>query len=225
MLKTRSTGIAIVACLADKSPRLRRFARHRRTAQSVTELLQGVIRQMQPSLLAFPALTHYPWCFVAPDSTSSSRHYTIGAFLPPQCTTIGPPEMLYARVDECWLLKHLQSPVGMPLWLSRALVPLINGVARPLQNKEVRQVCHVLQRLHAPERRLWKPRVSQMQARQLEYLCARQCEADDHLQREYGVDAMPWMNWPGCIQHNQWIWLWRQSRHGKIIESQKVSIS
>ncbi|ANS44523.1 hypothetical protein [Serratia inhibens] len=214
----------IVACLADKSPLQWRFGRHRRTALRITSLVETVMRQMEPSILASPAFLRYPWCFLAPDSTKGARYFFVGAFLPSQITTDVLPEMLYVRVSERWLLDHLQEHVGLPLWLSRALVPLINRPSWNQQSEEVRQACRFLQRLLASERGVWGRCVLPTQAQQLENLYAMRCEADEELLGEHGVDAMPWMNWPGCIQHNESIWLWRQSRHGKVIESQKVII-
>ncbi|MGQ8776530.1 hypothetical protein ACUTQ5_19455 [Serratia sp. NA_112.1] len=222
MLKTCWFRKVIVACLTDKSSQPWCLGRHRRPTLRIAVLLQAVIRQMEPTILASSSLVRYPWCFLAPDSAKGARSFFVGAFLPPQTTTDTPPEMLYVRVSERWLLNHLQMQVGLPLWLSRVLVPLINGPSGNLQSDEVRQACRFLQRLLASESRIRGLRGSEV--RQLENLYSMRCEADEELLGEDGVDAMPWMNWPGCIQNDESIWLWRQSRYGKVIESQKVII-
>lgn len=47
---------------------------------------------------------------------------------------------------------------------------------------------------------------------------------DNQIPINGGVEFMPWKNWPECIQNGNSVWLWRQSRYGRIIDSKKISV-
>lgn len=222
MLNPRSYRIAIIVCLRE-APSLKHFFRlNRKRNRHISMLLQRVIHKMNPSQITSAAMSRYPWCFIAPDKTLGTTHYFVGAFLPPQKETDDTFEVLYAYVNEPWLMAHLQSPVGLPLWLSRALIPLINNSTHRARHRDIRRICSFLERLLNPFKCLNTQCTNHLEIPQLEKLSEVCCEADEELLSEYGVDAMPWMGWPGCIGHIEAIWIWRQSRHGKVIESQKV---
>lgn len=222
MLYTRSNRVAIIACLKETPSLKNFFRRNRKKNRHISTLLQGAINKMKPSQLTSAAMNQYPWCFIAPDKTLGTTHYFVGAFLPPQKENDTAFEILYAHVSELWLMAHLQSSVGLPLWLSRALIPLINNSTHRVREREVRRICSFLERLLDSSKRPRRQNINYLGVPQFVKLTEVCCEADEELISEYGVDAMPWLDWPGCIGHIEAIWIWRQSRHGKVIESQKV---
>lgn len=207
--------IVIRACLPGKRQGLLwRFERDRHAKQALCRLLQQAIPLMASSRVMEPAVAPYPWCFIAPANSIRAKHYFIGAFLPEAQTSTRLPPVLYALVNETWLINQLSTKDSLPFWLARVLAPFSVGC-----EVEVRRWCQLLQRM-------LKGRQHAISANRLslrEGLREERCDADVALGSEHGVDAMPWMEWPGCIQNNEIIWIWRQSRHGKVIESQKLA--
>lgn len=211
--------IAISTCLPAKPGLLERFKRHRQATPALSSLLQRAIPLMAPSTVTAPAVAAYPWCFVAPADVIRGKHYFIGAFLPEVQTTAGLPAVLYALVSESWLLGQLSVRDCLPFWLARVLA-LQMTTSSAGHDAAVHHWCQLLQRMLANRR---QGRAYATRQRLREGLREARCDADFALGSEHGVDVMPWMAWPGCIQNDETIWLWRQSRHGKVIESQKIS--
>ncbi|WP_431224279.1 hypothetical protein ACQ86O_04435 [Serratia sp. L9] len=207
--------IVIRACLpGNRQGLLGRFGQHRRTKQALHLLLQQALPLMASSRMKAPIVTPYPWCFVAPANAIRAKHYFIGAFLPETQTSTALPPVLYALVSEAWLLSQLNERDSLPFWLARVLAPFSVGC-----EVEVHRWCKLLQRMLMGR----KHAISANHLRPREGLREERCDADFALGSEHGVDAMPWMEWPGCIQNDEIIWIWRQSRHGKVIESQKLA--
>ncbi|PKH20854.1 hypothetical protein CIG19_16830 [Enterobacterales bacterium CwR94] len=220
MLKDFYPRVVITACLPDRPAIQKRFERNRRLTQRFEAQLQQVNAQLAPSLLTAPAWQRYPWCFVMPDQEANRRHFFVGAFIP---SSVTPNVALYAWVNESWLLRQLLTRESLPFWLSRALVPLLHGGAQPHQLEEVRKTCRLLQRAGQPGRRGWNRHQPDPLPELDEQLRAVRCSADEEWEEKHGVDAMPWRDWPGCIQNVDTIWLWRQSRYGKVIEAQIIN--
>ncbi|EKS6740533.1 hypothetical protein NTH60_004578 [Enterobacter ludwigii] len=222
MFNLFSPKIKIVACLPEESSFRYRFMRSDTICVHISAIVQEIFQRMKPSYFTSVAMKRYPWCFVAPDDTHGPNYYFVGAFLPPLKKRETELTMLFSRVSESWLIPHLKSPVGLPLWLSRCLIPIINGSSPYVNHRDVRQNCFSLEHRLNSSMRLGYKFVGIKHRPRLEKLNSVCCEADEELLNEYGVDAMPWMDWPGCVQQRSAFWIWRQSRHGKVIESQKV---
>ncbi|WON77490.1 hypothetical protein [Serratia sp. UGAL515B_01] len=205
----------IKLCLPDKPSLLPRFVRLNRGRHAVSSLLEQVTRQMAPSHMTSTVFAHYPWSFAAPAPAIWPRHYVIGAFLPG--TT--PPVALYAVVSGEGLFPPLGMRDSLPFWLARTLTSPMTVVIDAKREAEIRHWCKLLQRMLIAGR----PALSSNTLPLWEGLRDARCEADVEIGSEHGVDAMPWMEWPGCIRNEETIWIWRQSRYGKVIESQKMN--
>ncbi len=214
----------VTPCLPDQPALARRVLDYRRATPEVKMLLLQVTAQMSPSILTAEAFTRYPWCFIARDRRAKKKkRYFIGAFIPPAAGESLLPGMIYTVVNEAWLLRHMTQRANLPLAMARALMPLMIRKPQTYHYQEVRRACRALPHLLVSKGNGPQHAPSAVVERLLQSLGEVQCDADAELKEQHGVDAMPWMDWPGCIRNEATIWLWRQSRYGKVVESQKIN--
>lgn len=199
-----------------------RLAFYRSVNQQFCSWLQYVSRHMQPSLVPFS--DSYPWCFVSPAYAISQRHFMVGAFLPAWQTTESQPAALYVLIKKestIRLLQHIQNET-LPFFMMRILALLAE---RGEQEKYKKELYRWLQRLQCmlPAIRCSRQFMYANGARwKIDSLRVQHCGFDFRYKDEDGVDVMPWIDWPNCTLSSNEIWLWRQSRNGKILESQKL---
>lgn len=164
----------------------------------------------------------YPWCFVISGAALSQRHYCAGAF---SLMTGEHGEKLliviYSMVSYSWLQKNLRSEYPLTFWAARVLnikrkYDVVGGNQGILW-----QWFKALRWAYSPWRQfvlkpLWRfEHKSQM-------LLREGSQQDYRIRNSDGVEVMPWKNWPGCIQQEPEIWVWRQSRHRRILDSQRI---
>lgn len=197
-------------------------AQRKGIAQRVRIEVAALVAQLQPtgaSLLSQPGLSVYPWCFVMPAYAVSTGAYLAGAFIP--ADEASPSAAVCVLFSARKMEQQLKSETNLPFWMMRSLAAL----DRYNNCEEIESDCHDLMALNFPP--VWRPKKwgsaqrLKIQAR----LSDIRCDADLALEGKSGVDVMPWRNWPGCVLESEFLWLWRQNRHGKIIESQRKLIT
>ncbi|WP_241579915.1 hypothetical protein [Rosenbergiella nectarea] len=191
-----------------------------RRARNIVERLNALITRLPLPLVDARELDGYPWCFVMPENERLYKSYIVGAFLPPVSPKVGVSQLLYVRISHPRILKQLVSPIGLPFWLARVLLPLLHGGASTLQRKEIHEACFILSGIKQVQvnGKLadWLPAQSPL----FSQLCSVRCEADEWLNELHGVSHMPWFNWPRCTASDMSVWFWRQSRFGRVLDSQ-----
>lgn len=196
-----------------------------RESYSINRLLQKVAAEMCSSLLAGIETEDYPWCFIAADPNKRSQYFLIGAFIRKVDKDPTSIKALYMRVEHHWLVSQCQTLTNPAFWLSRALLVirtrLINADRQQL-NKFYRCLQRNIQLLTSKE---LKSTQQQGLSVMLDELVKSQCDTDDNLVLENGVEGIPWRAWPNCIQNNNTVWLWRQSRFKKCLEVQKITVN
>lgn len=190
-------------------------------ATIVSRVLPRLIWSMSDNDL--PA--RYPWCFVISNRARGRRPLYVGAFLTIP-TTAGKSSLvvIYASVSYGWLKKNMQTEFPITFWAARVL----NGVTqRDVAEKNwhlhrqwikaLRWSCSaLLQRVILTPAMQFKQH-SQVLLREGSQEDYRICSSD-------GVELMPWKNWPDCISQEAGVWIWRQSRHRKVLDSQRIPL-
>lgn len=180
--------------------------------------LQQLNAVLSPITASPATVADYPWCFVMRDKQALGQRFLVGAIIPsdPQ-----PRMVAYLWVTESWLQSELHQPHNLLFWLSRTLAMPLQCHTSCSELELLQKQCALLQRSQLPR---WYQRWPVSKAtvnQQLEQLQAAYCFADTQWQTTDGVEVMPWQAWPRCIGQGDAIWLWRQSRHAKIIEANK----
>lgn len=196
-----------------------------RESDSINRLLQLITAEMRSSLLVGLVTEDYPWCFVTAERNQRSQYILIGAFIRKVENDAISFKALYLRVSHSWLVSRCQIVTNPAFILSRALL-VINTRFISANQQELNKFFQYLQRniqlLSCKQLKLEQQKsVSEM----FDELVKSQCDIDDKLVLENGVEGMPWRDWPDCLQHNNTVWLWRQSKYKKYIEVQKITVN
>ncbi|EOC1454816.1 hypothetical protein ACI1AH_000625 [Cronobacter sakazakii] len=169
-------------------------------------------------LAGTPAINDYPWCF----ALVFRGHYYLGAFLN------GPDDTCFALVSRLrrpCVLHHAAQKQSLAFWQARILCLRADERPRAGESAAVRQWVKALRLSLAPGWvRWWVNKAWRFGARS-SALLAPLCAADYRLEDDAGVDVMPWRAWPACIAEENTVWIWRQSRHGKYIDAQRIAIT
>ncbi|HBZ14422.1 MAG TPA: hypothetical protein DEO73_01505 [Pantoea sp.] len=184
--------------------------------------LISTLAPAEPSLLTQPELCRYPWCFVMSVDGISADHYLTGALVFDDNTETPHGVCVLLRASE--MVRLLTIEDSLPFWMMRSLSTLA-------QHDNPRHIC---EQIEADCRDLvasslssgWRSKLSN--SAQLSHIHTRlsdmRCDADFELEGKRCVDVMPWRSWPECVSDSEFLWLWRQNRHGKIIESQRKAV-
>jgi len=165
----------------------------------------------------------HPWCFVLPPLTPRSKDYIIGAFV-----IFNDPSgaysflVLYSSVSYGWLTKNLQSNYHIAFWLARILARLSKHEIYRQDFSSIQVWLRALKRSYSP---LWESMVlnEKFKFKNRSTSLLSECAEFDYEQCiDSGVEIMPWTEWPCCVQSEDYAWFWRQSRYGRITDSQKV---
>ncbi|ELY7393114.1 hypothetical protein SOJ80_003346 [Cronobacter universalis] len=167
-----------------------------------------------------PGVDDYPWCF----ALVFRRRYYLGAFLTDSRGDIA----LFALVSPLRrqaFLRQAAQRQGLAFWLARILCLSVEERPRAGQSRAIRQWIQALRLSLAPGWvRRWVNPNSRFGPRS-PALLAENCAVDYRLAPDAGVGTMPWREWPACITQKKYIWIWRQSRHGKYIDAQRIAIT
>ncbi|KAB8313477.1 hypothetical protein EH228_02105 [Erwinia endophytica] len=187
-------------------------------------LLRDVIPNMVVTLPGKSLCTTHPWCFVMPGDIGGKKYFYFGSFV----KGINPSEekpvfALYTRVSYKWLCANLQSEFHVAFWLSRMLIGIQRQDGVVSDKVALKDWIKSLQRSCSP---FWEALVINEQHKfrnRSVLLLSELSPSEEKIHSDNGTEIMPWKGWPGCIQMDRNVWLWRQTRYGKIIDSQRIS--
>ncbi|MCT6588467.1 hypothetical protein N3553_01065 [Pantoea dispersa] len=185
--------------------------------------LSSSLSLAMPSLLPQLALVKYPWCFVMP-----AHHVSPGLYLTGACVTTegqSARAMVAVLLRGNDLVRLLKQEPGLPFWMMRALAAGGEDGEQVAVNEQIATDCRELLACMTVPRwqQPFRPATQLSQLRQR--LSELRCETDFVLEGKRGGDVMPWRHWPDCLLPAGYLWLWRQNRHGQLIESQRKSLA
>ncbi|EOV9657027.1 hypothetical protein ACN5L1_002613 [Cronobacter turicensis] len=192
---------------------------HSRAQRDLISLLKAHA-PLLTSLDGAPGVDDYPWCF----ALVFRRRYYLGAFL-----TGGRDDVtllaLVSPLRHQAFLRHAAQRQSLAFWLARILCLRVEEHPRVGESRAVRQWVRALRWSFAPRWVRGCMHHARRFGRRSVALLREQCAADYRLGPEAGVDAMPWRDWPECAAEANYFWIWRQSRHGKYIDAQRIAIT
>ncbi|WP_208091716.1 hypothetical protein [Cronobacter turicensis] len=195
----------------------RRF--HWQAQRDLVSLLKAHMPLLTP-LNGAPGVDDYPWCF----ALVFRRRYYLGAFLTDSRDDVT-CLALVSPLRRQSFLRHAAQRQSLAFWLARILSLRVEEHPRIGESKAVRQWVRALRWSFAPGwvrgciNNAWQfGRISAA-------LLREHCAADYRLGPDAGVDAIPWRGWPECAAEGNYFWIWRQSRHGKYIDAQRIAIT
>ncbi|WP_380182279.1 hypothetical protein [Kalamiella sp. sgz302252] len=177
-------------------------------------LAEKIVPAMRPTLPGQLLPKAYPWCFVLPPLGKRDRFY-VGALTTDEKAAVS---ALYAAVSYRWLQEALATNFHPGFWLAR-IMTVQQGVAH--QDRPLKSWLDLLRSHYSPLREKLLNESYRFRS-QSDLLLAGHGEFDDILTEDKGVGRMPWPEWPAAIRAGNQAWLWRQSRYGKIIDSQRL---
>lgn len=195
--------------------RLLPLSRERKSVAAA--LAERILPAMQTTLPGQLLPGDYPWCFVLPPLGQKGRFY-LGALVNDGAAHSFPA--LYAAVSPSWLQKELSSHFHLAFWLAR-IMTACQKQEESGSDIALKKWLNLLASHYSSLRnRLLNERYRFSSHSAL--LLAGLCEYDERVMEAQGVDRMPWREWPECLRTGDRAWLWRQSRYGKIIDSQQI---
>lgn len=200
----------------------RRLGRTQRKVRAAIRqhILPGIVSPMSGDYLS----EHYPWCFVISGGMFSRKYFCVGAFVVLQRE---PGEkslaVIYSKVRYSWLEKNMRTEFPLTFWAAR----ILNGVQQSdIAEKNWQPLWQWVKALKWSYSPLFQKILTPaMHFRNHSQVLLREGSQEDYrIRSSDGVEIMPWKNWPDCIQQEAGIWIWRQSRHRKILDSQRIPL-
>ncbi|UIA88125.1 hypothetical protein LU631_01215 [Erwinia tracheiphila] len=206
--------------LTDTVKKRRLWQRFQKKQKIADALLNDIIPKITPTLSGQNLPINYPWCFVMP---ANKDGFCFGALLP----VVSHREMktvfaLHIHISYSVLCENMKSNLHLAFWLSRILHSYQKEHIVTGTRTDLREWVKTLERSFSP---FWEKLLINEQFRfrnRSELLLSFEGKDEGKITCDSGVDIMPWTNWPGCIRTEGKIWLWRQSRYGRIIDSQTI---
>ncbi|MDS1916269.1 T6SS protein Cts1T [Enterobacter asburiae] len=201
----------------------RRRGKKQREVHSIItqQIVPGICSSLSDDYLP----EHYPWSFVISSPSSRGHNTYSGAFML-RAGKGGTPSLIiiYGEAPWPWLKENLQDEFPLTFWASRILNHVPDSDVVEKNWRPLWQRVKALRRTYSA---LWEKLVL-TSARQFknhsQMLLRGGAQEDYRIQNRDGVEAMPWQNWPDCIEQEVGIWIWRQSRHKKIVDSQRIPL-
>lgn len=200
----------------------RRLSKKQREVRSI--ITQHILPNIGSSMLDNYLPEHYPWCFVISAASLRQRRSCVGAFM------VLPGKqgekllvVLYSQVSYSWLQKNMHVEFPLTFWASRILNMARKDDVVTKDGQLLWQWVKALGRAYSPWREVvltpaWRFK------NQSQVLLREGSREDYCIRNNDGVETMPWKNWPDCVQQDVGIWIWRQSRHRKILDSQRIPL-
>lgn len=189
-----------------------------RVQRELVSLLKTHVVPALAPLDGTPEVDSYPWCFAL---VFRGRFY-LGAFLDGSDT---PLFTLISRLSRDGALHQAAQRQSLAFWQARILCLRADERPRAGESAAVQQWVQALRLSFAPAWVRWWVNQAWRFGPRSPALLTELCAADYRLGPNAGVDAVPWREWPACIAQGNHIWIWRQSRHGKYIDAQRIAIT
>lgn len=199
---------------------------HAFKSKGIHDFFEGILESnFSDSRLYKGCIDFYPWCFVLPPFYPRSKNYTIGALLMLH-DSFGAYSffVLHSQVSYEWLIKNLQSNFHIAFWLARVLANISKKEIEDQDFSSVQAWVRALKRSYSP---IWESIFLNEKFKfkgRSTLLLSELTQLDYEHDIGSGVEMMPWTDWPGCVQSEDYAWFWRQSRYGRIIDSQKIKL-
>ncbi|WP_239366634.1 type VI secretion system-associated protein TagF [Snodgrassella communis] len=166
-----------------------------------------------------PILHPLPWSFVLSPGVLpfSGRRWVIGV-MSPSADSIGRsyPLVIYQTVNQQWLQRNLDKPLGWLYWLAQ----LLAGYVRPTGNnkKDLAGRLDKLWAIHSPKWGGWFASAQISNQTACRELTGQHQLAKSDLR---GVRYLPWANWPQLVWQSSSAdgWFWQQDALGGFLDA------
>lgn len=213
-----------ISVLEEKTPLFAPLRKKRKQAAGL--LREKVIPTMTVTLADRMLPENYPWSFVVPLAGKRHKRFVTGALMKSPVVTREGNQVfaLGAIVTHAWLNENLLCDFPMAFWLARMLTALQRQDDKLDDFSALQKWTKALARSYSP---FWESLLLKepYQFRhQADALLFELREDEKWIGDNQGGKIMPWQGWPACINRDDVAWLWRQSRNGRVIDSQKVAL-
>ncbi|MFK8256234.1 hypothetical protein ACFL9S_00400 [Erwinia sp. AnSW2-5] len=167
----------------------------------------------------------YPWCFVFSAKHLYRKHYYIGALT--MSKNNGNKDSLcviFSCLPYDKISAEFKKKSHIAFWQARILATRQGQRNDNKKNPHFSEWIKALQIHYSPFLESILIRKNYRFVNTSESLLSNFNILDNQTSINGGVEFMPWNNWPECVQPGDFIWLWRQSRYGRIIDSRKIPI-
>ena len=199
----------------------RQKKRERKALSSI--LKASVLPELAASFTNDWLAEDYPWCFILPLMQGEKKKFYIGSFIiRKQRAASDCLSVLYSVVNQEWILKNVSTNYHLAFWLSRILLVTERNETSLHSHTTTKEWLSSLILSYSP---FWEALIINERVKfryKSELLISSCCKADEKLRSDDGVDIMPWRDWPGCVQKDDYAWIWRQSRYGRTIDSKRI---
>lgn len=218
--------MTVKVSVIDENHRHRWYHRRKNRDRKILKFLQDIV---------VPAIKNpsededtsesYPWCFVFSEKELHKKNYYIGALaISKNCHKKNGICVLFSHLSYDRISEEFRKNLPITFWLARILATLQNDMTEKNKNTDISQWKNALQRHYTPALESFLIRKEYRFTSISETLLSNCHIFDNQIPVNGGVESMPWRNWPECVKSGNFIWLWRQSRHGRIIDSKKIPI-
>lgn len=212
--------------IIDDSRQYRWYHWRRKHHRKIIKFLQDTV---EPEIKTFSqhdeTSDSYPWCFVFSGKTLSRKHYYIGAL------TITKNNcnkeslcVIFSQLPYNVINLDFKKKFHIAFWQARILAFRQGEMHISKKNSQFSEWIKALQIHYSPFLESFLIRKKFRFINTSESLLSNCHILDNQIPVNGGVELMPWKSWPECIQTGNFVWLWRQSRHGRIIDSKKISV-
>ncbi|MTD28153.1 hypothetical protein [Erwinia sorbitola] len=206
----------------DDDHRHRWYHRRRYSHRAMLKFLQDTVEPAIRNLSQDDDISaSYPWCFVFSAKELNRKKHYVGALT------------LYNNKSLCVIYSHLtydkvsedfKKNFHIAFWLARILVLWLSKSKEDKNTSFISEWINSLKIHYSPFLESILIRKEYRFRNTSESLLSNYHCLDNQISVDGGVEFMPWTNWPECIQSGSFVWIWRQSRHGRIIDSRKIPI-
>lgn len=210
----------------DDSHRYRWYHWRRKNHRMILKFLQDtVVSEINHISQNDEISDDYPWCFVFSENKRHPKYYYIGAL------TISKNNynkdslcIIFSRLTYDQISKDFKKKFHLSFWQARILTTRQEKRITDKQDTHFFEWIRSLQRHYSPFLESILIRKSYRFFNTSESLLSNCHVLDNQVPINGGVEFMPWKNWPECIQSGNFVWLWQQSRYGRVIDAKKVPI-
>ncbi|MCT4703384.1 T6SS protein Cts1T [Enterobacteriaceae bacterium H20N1] len=185
---------------------------------------QKILKNMDSSMPDDYLPESYPWCFVISFGALRGKCYA-GAFMVHR-NSQGEKSLIvvYSERSYQWLKKNMRTEFPLTFWMARILNNTQKSDFTQHNWKPLRQWLKALKRAYSPFWESFALTPAYRFKNHSQALLREGSQEDYCIRNSDGVEVMPWTNWPDCLQQEAGIWIWRQSRHRKILDSQRIPL-
>ncbi|CAH0160221.1 hypothetical protein SRABI13_00738 [Erwinia aphidicola] len=202
------------------------FSRWGRAQRKVHNfIVKNVLMNMGEAMSDEYCSRGYPWCFVISAAALKVNKYYIGSFIiQPGEAGVESLVIIYSAVSSPWLEKNMLAEYPLTFWAARILNNRQKSDFSDKKWKTLFQWVKALKRSYSPFWESFALKKAWSFNTLSQVLLMEGSKEDYGIRINDGVEAMPWKSWPDCIQQEEGIWVWRQSRHRKILDSRRIPL-